>query len=79
MATITLKHMTETLHHELKQRAERHHRSLNREILACLETSVRSAAIDVDALMARVRALRQQVSGQLTDHKLRLFKARGRS
>jgi plasmid stability protein len=34
MATITLKNIPADLHRELKKRAEEHHRSLNREIIA---------------------------------------------
>ncbi len=79
MATTTLKGLSEALHRELKERAVRHHRSLNREILVCLETSVRCAPIDVETLMARARVLRQQVSSRLTDRKLHLLKNWGRS
>ena len=34
MATITLKNIPADLHRELKKRAEEHHRSLNKEIIA---------------------------------------------
>ena len=37
MPTITLKNIPADLHRELKKRAEEHHRSLNREILATLK------------------------------------------
>ena len=34
MATITLKNIPADLHRDLKKRAEQHHRSLNKEIIA---------------------------------------------
>ena len=79
MPAITLKDLDGSLHRQLKKRAARHHRSLNREILSCLENSVRSAAIDVEALIVRARVLRQQVSGRLTDRVLRRLKTEGRA
>ena len=39
MATITLKNIPADLHRELKKRAEEHHRSLNKEIIATLRTA----------------------------------------
>ena len=40
MPTITLKNVPDELHRRLKERAERHHRSLNREAIRCLEAAV---------------------------------------
>jgi len=37
MATLTLKDVPEKLHSALKKQADRHRRSLNQEILYCLE------------------------------------------
>lgn len=79
MATITLKQITGSLHRQLKEQAARHHRSLNQEILSYLESSVRSAVVDVEALVARGRMLRRQVSGKLTDRALRRMKDQGRA
>jgi plasmid stability protein len=47
MATITLKNIPAELHRELKKRAEEHHRSLNREILATLKNAT-SGTIRLD-------------------------------
>lgn len=79
MPTITLKQMAESLHRQLKERAARHHRSLNQEVLSCLEASVWSTALDMEALVARARVLRRQVSGKLTDRTLRRLKDQGRA
>lgn len=79
MPTITLKQIAAPLHRRLKERAMRHHRSLNQEILFCLEASVRSTAVDVETLVARARVLRRQISGRLTDRTLRGLKGQGRA
>lgn len=41
MASVVIKNLPDELHRELKQRAERHHRSLNKELIAIIETAVR--------------------------------------
>lgn len=79
MSAITLKRIAGSLHRQLKERAARHHRSLNQEILSCLEASVRSVTVDADALIARARILRRQVSGRLTDRTLRRLVDQGRA
>ena len=55
MPHIALRGMSDDLHQELKTAAERNHRSLNGEILARLDASVRPAAVDVDELLDRIR------------------------
>jgi len=39
VATITLKNIPADLHRQLKKRAEEHHRSLNKEIIATLKSA----------------------------------------
>ena len=48
MATLTLKDVPEKLHSALKKQADRHRRSLNQEILYCLErlTGLNQSAAD---------------------------------
>ena len=64
MATITLKNVPDELHRRLKERAERHRRSLNREAIRCLEEAVRDdpappAVLDSNAFLAEVRRHRE--------------------
>jgi len=40
MASILLKNIPEDLHRRLREQAVRHHRSLNKEVIAVLEESV---------------------------------------
>jgi plasmid stability protein len=79
MSAITIKDMPARLHRELKARAEIHGRSLNTEVLACLETSVRSSAVDIDRLLENARALRRSTPVRLTEKDLVALKGAGRA
>ncbi|MCX5895574.1 MAG: Arc family DNA-binding protein [Proteobacteria bacterium] len=78
MATITLKNIPEQLHKKIKQRAAQHHRSLNSEIIACLERSLVSSPVDTDTLLARARSFRSRLSVRLTNKDLTVLKNQGR-
>ena len=47
MPTLTIKSLPDELYHHLKARAEANRRSLNSEILVCLEWATRTTPIDV--------------------------------
>lgn len=82
MPTLTIKGMTDALHRRLKARATAHRRSLNSEIIVCLEHAV--AAELVDAVEARARLSRADAVRKrlrvppLTEATLRGAKAAGR-
>ena len=78
MPTVTLKGVPKRLHQKLKSRASLHRRSLNSEILTCLESVVESAPIDVESLLRRAHFLRGQVSGELDNNALKKLKNHGR-
>ena len=78
MATITLKNIPEQLYQKLKQRAEYNYRSLNSEVIACLQNALGSKQVDPDVLLKRARVLRSSISGRLTDKELSLLKNQGR-
>lgn len=78
MATITLKDIREELHVALKERAHRHGRSLNKEVLACLEAAVAPQLIDIESLLADIRRHRASIPGRLTDKLLREARETGR-
>lgn len=78
MKTITLKNIPDPLHQRLRQEAARHHRSLNSEIITCLQQAVGSRPVDAEALLTRARTLRKQFTGQLTDAALQELKNQGR-
>jgi plasmid stability protein len=79
MATITLKNIPAELHRELKKRAEEHHRSLNREILATLKSATaKTHRLDVEALIREARAARAKFRRQISDAEINAWKRAGR-
>ncbi len=79
MSDVALRGLSPELHQALKRAAERSHRSLNGEILARLEASVRMSTVDVDALLARVEARRaRSLVPDLDTDELRALKQAGR-
>jgi plasmid stability protein len=79
MATITLKNIPADLHRELKKRAEEHHRSLNREIIATLKTATgKTHRVDVEALIREARAARAKFARQVSDAEINAWKRAGR-
>lgn len=79
MPTLTLKNVPETLYRRLKERAERNHRSLNREAIRCLEEAAGESApasgrLDPQAFLEEVRRSREAMAARgvwLTDDTLR--------
>jgi antitoxin FitA len=57
-ANLTIKNLPDSLYESLRASADRHHRSLNGEIIACLERVLKPRRIDVEERLARARALR---------------------
>ncbi|MBM4132655.1 MAG: DNA-binding protein [Nitrospira sp.] len=79
MATLTIKNISDRVVKRLKDRAVQHHRSLNYEVIACLEAAAQATPVDPDALLARVRSLRQKPANfRLTDRTLARLKTAGR-
>src|SRR5256712_12140638 len=63
MATLTVKNAPQPLVRRLKARATLHRRSLNREVIACLEGLAQAAPGDAEALLARAREVRHTPAG----------------
>jgi len=79
MASITLKNIPADLHRELKRRAEEHHRSLNREIIATLKgATTKTHRVDVEALIREARAIRAKFKRQISDAEINTWKRTGR-
>jgi plasmid stability protein len=79
VATITLKNIPAELHRELKKRAEEHHRSLNKEILATLESATsKTHRVDTKALIREARAARAKFTRQISDAEINAWKRAGR-
>lgn len=62
MPTITLKNVPEDLHRRLKARAARNRRSLNSEVIHCLETVVLKQPAGEAELLNRIRANRASMA-----------------
>jgi plasmid stability protein len=79
MASITLKNIPGDLHRQLKKRAEEHHRSLNREIIATLRSATGGPVqIDRAELEESVRQARSLFRRPVTAREIDRWKRQGR-
>ena len=79
MATLTIKNIPDPLVRRLKSQAALHRRSLNLEVIACLEAAAQAVPVDPEVLLARARAARRTPVGlRLGDRTLNRLKAYGR-
>ena len=63
MATsITLKNIPDHIYNSLRAAADAHHRSLNGEIIACLEQTLLPAKNNANEVLAKARELRQTLA-----------------
>lgn len=58
MANLTVKNIPEPLMDRLRRAAAESNRSLNRQVIDCLERQLLAERMDVDATLARARELR---------------------
>ena len=80
MPTVTVKNIPEDLYEHVKQSAGANHRSINREIIACLERALHGRRFAPETLLARARHLREKTSKHpITDAKLTKAKTAGRA
>lgn len=63
--TITLKNIPDAVYEQLKFAAEAHHRSLDSEVIACLETVLLPVKKTSAEHLARARLLRSQLGSQI--------------
>lgn len=61
MATITLKNIPDDLYDRLKSQAQAHRRSVNSELIHCLETVLRPKKITTEERLGRIRSLRPKI------------------
>ena len=79
MPTITVENIPEELYKRLKRSASIHQRSLNDEVLACIQSVLGVHKIDVEDTIARARELREKMPGiWLTDDEINKAKRAGR-
>jgi antitoxin FitA len=79
VATLTVKNIPEDLYEKLKQRAKFRNRSVNKEIIVCIQEALQSQRVDPEAFLARIEVLhRQMTAPPLTDKILRQARTEGR-
>ena len=61
MATITLKNIPDELYGRLKAAASAHHRSINSEMINCLEILLKPRKIEAEEFVARIRSVRPDI------------------
>ncbi len=80
MPTLTIKGLPDPIYLRLKAQAEAHRRSLNGEIIVCLERAVSAARFDPKAWLADAHAFRDSLTiAPLTDRELREARQTGRA
>jgi len=79
MTTITVKNIPEALYELLKRAAEANRRSINSEIILCIERAVRSREVNAEDILVKARRIREKTSGYLiTDDEFTQAKTAGR-
>jgi len=79
MATVTVKNIPDELYERLKTVAEINRRSINSEIIVCIENAVTSRLINPDEVLENARRLRQLTEGhRISDEEFNQAKAEGR-
>ena len=80
MPALTIKNIPDDLYLRLKEAAKSHHRSMNSEILYCIERMLCPHKIDVSEHVSMAKILRAKTaSDPLTDDELDAFKNEGRA
>ena len=79
MPNLTIKGLPQRLYERLKQRAASHRRSLNSEVIVCLEQATNVPTLDPEAWLAETDRLRRRLAlSPLTEKSLRRAKRTGR-
>ena len=75
---ITLKDVPPALHRKLKQRAQRNRRSLNGEVLTILERVSDDQPWPDTELLERIREVRAEMTGEISEELLKAARLKGR-
>ncbi|MDT8317652.1 MAG: Arc family DNA-binding protein [bacterium] len=79
MPVLTIKNMPDNLYEQLKEAAKFHRRSLNGEIIHCIEQSIGVRKVDIAGIMETARKIRSKTARHiLTDDELNAAKNEGR-
>jgi antitoxin FitA len=79
MATLTIKNIPDELYEKLKKSAEANRRSVNSEIIVCIERTVASHRVNPDTVITNARTLRSLTAAHpIEDDEFNQAKAAGR-
>lgn len=78
MPSITVKNIPDSIYNKLKQQAEAQHRSMNSEIIACLERNVEPNRVSADEILGQARIMRKKVKGSLSTEEIQRAIDQGR-
>ena len=67
MRALTVKNIPDDLYQRLKESARANRRSVNSEVIVCIERTLRSRTADPEAVLARARQLRERTSEYTID------------
>lgn len=67
MASLTVKNIPDELYEQLKRAANTHHRSINSELIVCLEKVLLPTRISAEERLNSARALRDSVNATVID------------
>jgi len=79
MASLTIKNIPDNLYEQLKQAAYIHHRSINSELIVCLEKALLPTKLTAKDLKTSAQQLRSQVEHNFTFEEIDLAKQEGRA
>ncbi|MDR9417936.1 Arc family DNA-binding protein [Gracilimonas sp.] len=70
MPSITVKNIPKDIYDKVREQASAHHRSINSEIIACLEQTVKPKQISSDDILQEARRLRKKAKGSLSSEEI---------
>ncbi len=76
---ITIKGIPDDVYQKLKLQAEKHHRSVNSEVIMTLKSSLESKKHDPDILIDRARMLKKRAKGTLSMEEIQQAIDQGRT
>lgn len=79
MANITVRNIPDRINKRLKKRAELSHRSLNNEIIACLEAQLFPTTIDVEEVLEKSEEIRNRLAFSIDLDEINSAKREGRA
>jgi len=78
MPSITVKNIPKDIYDRVREQAHAHHRSINSEIIACLEQTVKARQVSADDILHEARRLRKKAKGSLSSEEIKTAITQGR-